>query len=964
MANGETGRKRRHARVVVWFWVTVGLALSAALILNRPSTPSATAQNGARAARPTPTQVPGLAPQGEVEATAGGYANLVVTSITVSPEVALVGEPVAINVTVANIGNANPSDGGGKAANFFLDLFVSPPVATADDLLSMPGYAPTLSAGMQSQWLPPGGTYTVVLEHTFTESGMHSLYAVVDTVELGFPYGHVHEGGAAGELDNAFGPVMAEARFANVLVAKNASDFSRGPASSLALVKDSSLADADDPLTTGDAFLTLGYFEETPNVWGLSDPLSPDYNMDTLDQRLSGNGQDGPQEWPRLAAKDDLVVAVWQDRRNSQLTNYDIYLSWSMDQGDGWTSPIRVNDDGLNTGDQRRPAVAISPVEDRVLVVWQDSRTDATNPDGKFRILGQWYVLDNSVLTPAGSNQIVSTAVETNSLNCDVAAGPEGNFYVVWQDDRAGNTDTWLRAYSGSVWMSSPRRVSDDPLRTNQRNPRVAAGRTQVLTGWRTVACPDGVPVFATDWIVKVPIVVVWEDDRSGDWDVYVSYSVDEAQTFAVDHRVNDDGYANGVDQKQPVVGVAQMWQERQLTDEDGICTSPDASAPVQVPVAAFYTAWQDFRNQDDDQSAAAKPSIYMALLEGTASESISLTIGGGANERVGGSEVEVAWQEYPSIACSTYDGSLYDDGLARHNAFIAWSEWGSQGPDSSDVYLAVRGDGGAELSSLWRGGAIPLNSGAHATNLEGSTYLGYEVGDPPAAYQVRPSLATNISKTLPYVENGIWKNKGYLYVAWDDNRTGGYERDVYFTRSNMTYFADYDFYPDPMRTDQIEVGKTCRYASGSYISPIYDMGEEGVTWDRIEWHSATPSGTYITLQTRVGDDPNAMGQWMPKVFPYESVGVSEEGAPLQGYDTPGQMIVDQDGNEAPHTRYIQYRVNMWAWPVGGDLSASCGIIGDDPVVYDPVVNTPVLYSVFLHHQGGTREVILPIVAK
>ncbi len=940
------------------------LILGAMILLVGAAAQPVTAQG--QSPRPTPTTVPQVSGAG-LDSQAVGYANLVVTGITVSPSVALVGQPVSIQVTVANIGTANPVDSRGMPANFFLDLFVSPPVATAEDLLSMPGYPPTQSAGMQSFWLPAGGSHTVVFSHTFTDSGMHSLYAVVDTAELGLPYGNVNEGGAAGELDNAAGPTMAEARFPNVLIAKDVTDFSRGPGSSLALVRDPSAPSAGTgtSATTGNAYLTLGYFEEPPGVWGLTDPLTPDYDLHTLDRRLSGAGQDGPQEWPRLAAKGSLVVGVWQDRRNSQLTNYDIYLSWSGDEGATWlNAPVRVNDDAVNAGDQRRPAVAISPTEDRVLVVWHDNRVDAANPGGKYRIMGQWYALAGGSLSPDGGNLLISSAGDVNSLNVDVAAGPEGNFYVVWQDDRAGNTDIWLRAHSAAGWMSQPTKISDTVGRTNQRNPKVAAGRTEVLLDWTTLACPDNVPIFQVEYVEKAPIVVVWEDDRANDWDIYLSYSIDQARTFAVDHRVNDDPYQNGAAQRQPAVGVAQMWEERELEDKDNVCAIAGSTAKVTIPAAAFYTVWQDMRAKEGQDPAGVKPSIYLSRIAGTAGNSLTLDLQGGENERVSKEENSIVWQEYPTVSCSTYAGSLFDDGRARHNAFIAWSEWGGEGESSSDIYLAIRGDAGAGLSTLWTGGVIPVNSGAHATNLEGSAYLSYPAGDPPPAYQVRPSLASNISMTLPYPELGVWRHTGHLYAAWDDNRLGGYERDVYLARSNLTYLAGYGFYPDPARSDQLPVGQVCRHASGSYISPIYDMGPAGVVWDRIEWFGVTPSGTYVTLQTRVGDDPEAMEQWMPKAFPYRSVGVPELGSPLQGYDTPGQMIVDADGNQRPRSRYIQYRVNMWAWPVSGPLGVACGQVGGEIAVYDRTLSTPVLYSVSLHHEGGPRQVLLPLIAR
>ncbi len=75
-------------------------------------------------------------------------------------------------------------------------------------------------------------------------------------------------------------------------------------------------------------------------------------------------------------------------------------------------------------------------------------------------------------------------------------------------------------------------------------------------------------------------------------------------------------------------------------------------------------------------------------------------------------------------------------------------------------------------------------------------------------------------------------------------------------------------------------------------------------------------------------------------------------------------MIVGADGRERPKSRYIQYRVNMWAWPVSGPADVTCGEVGDDPAVYDRVANTPVCYSVALHHEGGARQVLLPLVAR
>jgi hypothetical protein len=394
------------------------------------------------------------------------------------------------------------------------------------------------------------------------------------------------------------------------------------------------------------------------------------------------------------------------------------------------------------------------------------------------------------------------------------------------------------------------------------------------------------------------------------------------------------------------------------------MCPVPGSTSTVIIPAAAFYVAWQDFRASTDD-AMTNNPDIYMARIQGTAESASPLDLTTGANERVSAEESTPRWQEYPALVCRSYPGTLFDDRRARHNTFIAWSEWHDYGSLDSDVYMAVRGDGGMALPDYWTEGVIQLNSGAHARNTPGSTYLKYAPGDPPPAHQTRPALAADITRGMHKPETaGIWEHEGFVYAAWDDNRLGGYERDIYFARSNMTYFGGYKFYPSPGRSDQLPVGGTCRYGSGSYISPIYDMGEAGVVWDRIEWNASTPSGTYITIQTRVGDDPENLGQWMPKVFPYPSQGLPELGVPLQGYSVPGQMIVGPDGKERPTSRYIQFRVNMWAWPLDGPVAGACGEPGGAAKVYDRVIATPVLYSVRLHYEGGPTDTFLPLVMR
>jgi hypothetical protein len=76
-------------------------------------------------------------------------------------------------------------------------------------------------------------------------------------------------------------------------------------------------------------------------------------------------------------------------------------------------------------------------------------------------------------------------------------------------------------------------------------------------------------------------------------------------------------------------------------------------------------------------------------------------------------------------------------------------------------------------------------------------------------------------------------------------------------------------------------------------------------------------------------------------------------GAPLQGYDAPGQHIEDALGHtcptNCPAARYIQYRVNFWA------RNAS-------PTPDGVELHTPFLFDVILHYERFM--IFLPIISK
>jgi len=75
------------------------------------------------------------------------------------------------------------------------------------------------------------------------------------------------------------------------------------------------------------------------------------------------------------AGGNGAVVAVWEDGRNGEVFNRDIYLRYSTDGGASWsTEEIRVNDDPVdNHVNQLNPVAALSD-DGNLLVAWQDRR--------------------------------------------------------------------------------------------------------------------------------------------------------------------------------------------------------------------------------------------------------------------------------------------------------------------------------------------------------------------------------------------------------------------------------------------------------------------------------------------------------------------------------------------------------------------------------------------------------------
>ncbi len=308
---------------------------------------------------------------------------------------------------------------------------------------------------------------------------------------------------------------------------------------------------------------------------------------------------------PRVVAAGDRVAVAWFDNRDGA---YDIYVRSSTDEGRTWNdAPVRVDTDDAGAAWSAWPQLALD--EDGTLVVtWEDSRDGVSD----VRVNAS----TDGGLSFGRDVQLDTGEQPANSFLPQIAMAGE-HVYVTWHDERSGaGRDVLLSSSSdgGYSWIPSPLRLdADAPGMSDSLNPALAAEGDRVH--------------------------VAWQDARSGGYDILLRSSSDGGATWNDEVRMDGD---------QP--GVAQSY------------------APVvRVLGTDVVVAWIDRRNDTD---AVGFDDLYYAYSEDS---------GGAWNSgalRVNANEPGSAWTR-------DLDLHLRDDGLV--------AVWADGRTGSSDIFAAHR---------------------------------------------------------------------------------------------------------------------------------------------------------------------------------------------------------------------------------------------------------------------------------
>lgn len=236
---------------------------------------------------------------------------------------------------------------------------------------------------------------------------------------------------------------------------------------------------------------------------------------------------------PKIEASATDVYVTWFDSQNGA---YDIFVASSDNGGRTWREVVRADRDDPGSSYSAWPEMAITPYGD-IYIAWEDARDGANDIYvGVSRDHGQSFKTERRIDTGEAKGKNHSFAPR---LDAD-----DDTVYVVWHDSRGGDKRDIFMNYStdyGDTWLNAAERVETDNIGAfDSLYPTVAVrGETAHI---------------------------VWSDAHSGGYDVYYRQAVQGGLTGDEAIRLDTDpaGYANSMN-TDIAVGestVIVAWQD------------------------------------------------------------------------------------------------------------------------------------------------------------------------------------------------------------------------------------------------------------------------------------------------------------------------------------------------------------------------------------------------------------------
>ncbi|UCF78802.1 MAG: hypothetical protein JSW03_00540, partial [Candidatus Eiseniibacteriota bacterium] len=531
---------------------------------------------------------------------------------------------------------------------------------------------------------------------------------------------------------------------------------------------------------------TLRLLSSLGNSWGTLGKESRPGQFETADEvgpplHIGGDVVSGPaafnQEYPAAAFDGTNYLVVWEDDRGGTRDIYGARIT---------TAGVVLDSSGIPIStapfDQRAPAVCFDGA--RFLVVWEDYRSGSNWDVYGARVSVSGTVLDTSGIpvSTAGADQRFP-AVEFDSTG----------YLVAWEDARGATWDIYAARVDTSGSVRDPAAVPVSTASGGQYAPAVAFDGKNYLVVWDddrsavfdvygarvdtslTVLDPPEIPVSASagaQWYPAVEFdgtyfVVVWDDLRNLNWDVYgtrvdtsgvvrdtagVPIATGAANQYSPDLAFDGTNYFVGWDDDSGAswdVRGARIDTSLTVLDPGGVVVSAAAGNQYWSRVVFGSTdhlvLWQDNRGSSwDIYGARVNTSAAVLDTEGIA---VSITVNSQLEPTVafGASNYLVVWeddrQDSAGICGTRLDvsGAVLDPGgiivsagagvkndpalaFGTSNYLVVWTDYrGGFG----DIYGA-RVD---TLGSVLDPAGIPISSAADnqtdpAVAFDGTNYL------------------------------------------------------------------------------------------------------------------------------------------------------------------------------------------------------------------------------------------------
>ncbi len=305
-----------------------------------------------------------------------------------------------------------------------------------------------------------------------------------------------------------------------------------------------------------------------------------------------------------------------------------------------------------------------------------------------------------------------------DQCNASIAVDSADKLYVVWQDNRQGDWDICISTSADGINWSTETIVTD-------------SNDDQVH------------PVIVVDNSSPPNAYIVWQDNRNGNWDIYVASSSNDFVT-ETEWQITSDSS----DQTEPAVAVASddtvyvVWMDTRGTSSDIYGAASDSGPWTNVPVVAgagnqsdpaiateavgsvLHLVWVDDTSGNKDIYYASSNGLPGTPLSGTSI----------IDDTAGGTD------QLAPVICVTGSTGAY------LHVFTCWQD---------ERNLATSGDADLYFAEIASG------SGANVF-----------VGD----------QGTNSDQTQPVIGADAL---GHPYLVWTDNRDG--RPDIYYAGATYT---------------------------------------------------------------------------------------------------------------------------------------------------------------------------------